>query len=169
MGIVDDIKNNAITTLHLSEAPEDYFTDTSSFVDAMAANTSIEDVVFDKDFLSCSVGMQRAQMVSSIATLSNAKSVTLSDSLLYTGVCVTNLIKNSKSLEELVIENCLLQGNPDHFKLMVDAINESPTLQTLRINNCNAPNDKVTLANVMESLKEGLNVDISGEGSATIQ
>jgi hypothetical protein len=169
MGIVDDIKNNAITTLHLSEAPEEYFTDTSAFVDAMAANTSIEEVIFDKDFLSCSMGMQRAQMVSSIGTLSNVRSVTLSDSLLNTGVCVTNLIKNSKSLEELVVENCLMQGNPEHFKLMEDAINESPTMKTLRINNCNAPNDNVTLANVVESLKEGLNIDVSGEGGAKIQ
>jgi hypothetical protein len=169
MGIVDDIKNNSITTLHLSEAPEDYFADSSVFADAMAANISIEKVVFDKDFLSCAMGAERAQMVSSIGALSNAKSVTLKDSLLNTGVCVANLTKNSKSLEELVIENCLLQGNTDHFQLFENAINESPTLQTLRIHNCNAPNDNVTLANFVESLKKDLNVDVSGEGGAKIQ
>jgi hypothetical protein len=169
MGIVDDIKNNAITTLHLSEAPEDYFTDTDAFVDAMAGNTSIEEVIFGKDFLSCSVGMQRAAMVSSIGTLPAAKSVTLSDSLLNVGVCVTNLVKNSKSLEELFIENCLLQGSTEHFKLLEDAINNSPTLKTLRIKSCNAPNEKVTLANVVESLREGLQIDVSGEGDARIQ
>lgn len=165
MGIIEDIKANAISTLHLSEAPEDYFVDTNAFVDAMAANTSIEKAIFDKDFLACSVGMQRAQMVSSLSKLANLKSVTLRDSLLNTGVCVTNLAKNSKNLQELVMENCLLQGTLDHFKLLEDAIKGSATFRTLRIHDCTAPNDQVNLKNVMKLLKEGLTIDVSGDGA----
>lgn len=168
MGIVDEIKSNAISTLHLTDDPDEYFADTNAFADAMAANTSIENVILEKHFLSCSVGAKRAQMVSSVGSLSNAKSVTLRDSLLNVGVCVTNLVKNSKSLEELVVENCLLQGSPDHFQLLEEAINGSPSLQNVRIHDCTAPNDKVTLANVFDSIKDGVNTEISG-GNAQIQ
>jgi hypothetical protein len=64
MGLVDDIKNNALTTLSLSEAPEDYFSETSTFLEAMEANSSIEEAVFTQDFLSCAVGNQRRDIVS---------------------------------------------------------------------------------------------------------
>ncbi|KAG7367456.1 hypothetical protein IV203_030127 [Nitzschia inconspicua] len=165
MAIVDDIRSNSISTLHLSEAPEDYFAEIKTFVDAMAANTSIEKVIFDKDFLSCAVGTERADIVSSLSKLGNVKSVILRDSLLNTGVCVTNLAKNSKTLEELVMENCLLQGTPNDFKLLENAINGSPSFKNLRIHDCTAPNDQVNLANVMESLQEGLNIDVSGDGN----
>ncbi|KAL3917589.1 MAG: hypothetical protein SGILL_004643, partial [Bacillariaceae sp.] len=161
MGIVDDIKANEVGTLHLSEAPEDYFTETEVFCQAMGGNTSIEKVIFDKDFLACSVGNQRRDIVSTLGKLPNVKSVVLEDSLLNIGICVTNLTKSSKTLEELVMENCLLQGTPEHFELLKSAISDNPNFKTLRIQNCTAPNENVNLANVMESLKEGLNIDIS--------
>ncbi len=165
MGIIDEIKSNEVTILHLSEAPEDYFTDCDVFANAMKENTSIENVIFDKDFLACSVGQQRATMVSSIGMLPNAKSVALKDSLLMTGVCLTNLIKNSKSIEELKLENCLLQGRAEDFSLLQDAINASPTFQTLRMQDCSAANSEVDLKNAMPSIKDGLIVEVSGEGA----
>ena len=45
------------------------------------------------------------------------------------------------------------------------AINDSSTFKTLRIHDCTAPNEDVNLSNVMESLKEGLAIDVSGDGA----
>jgi hypothetical protein len=165
MAIVDQIKNNEITTLHLSEPPEDYFDDCSAFASAMEANTSITKVIFDKEFLSCAIGKERAVIVSSIGALPNAKVVELKDSLLMVGVCVTNLVKNSKSLEELSMENCLLQGLPDDFEKLKDGINCSSTIKNLRIHDCTAPSKKVDLNAEMNSLKAGLSIAVSGEGA----
>jgi hypothetical protein len=53
----------------------------------------------------------------------------------------------------------------EHFDLLKTAINDSPTFKTLRIHDCTAPNEDVNLSNVMESLKERLNIDISGDGA----
>ena len=165
MAIIDEIKNNEVTTLHLSGAPEDYFDDSGAFATAMAANTSITKVIFDKEFLSCAIGKERAEIVSSVGTLPNVKSVELKDSLLMVGVCLANLVKNSKSLEELSMENCLLQGLPEDFEKLKDGINDSSTFKSLHIHDCTAPSNKVDLNAEMNSLKAGLSIAVSGEGA----
>jgi hypothetical protein len=165
MAIVDQIKNNEITTLHLSEPPEDYFDDCGAFASAMAENTSITNVIFDKDFLSCAIGKERAEIVSSVGTLPNIKVVELKDSLLMVGVCLANLVKNSKSLEELSMENCLLQGLPEDFEKLKDGINGSSTIKKLHVHDCTAPSNKVDLNAEMNNLKDGLSIAVSGEGA----
>jgi hypothetical protein len=169
MGIIDDIKSNSITTLHLSEAPEEYFDDTGDFVDAISANTSITHIIFDKDFLSCAMGKQRADIVSSVGTLPNCKSVVLRDSKLMVGICVTNLAKSAKSLEVLDMENCLLQGVNSDFDKLKDALVSSSSIKSLRIHDCTAPVEEVNLSKVMENLKDGLSIEISGEGEAKVE
>lgn len=59
----------------------------------------------------------------------------------------------------------LFQPRTEHFDLLKAAINDSPTFKTLRIHDCSAPNENVNLSNIMESLKEGLSIDVSGDGA----
>jgi hypothetical protein len=165
MGIVDDIKANTVEELHLSNVPEDYFGETKEFVDAMNANTSIKRVILDGEFLASAVGKERADIVSAVGSLPNVESVTLNDSLLLVGICVANMVKNAKSLQELSIEKCLLQGIPDDFDTFKDALKNNAAVKKVHIAECNAANDKVNLTTVMSNLKEGLSVDVSGSGS----
>lgn len=169
MTLVDDIKNNSIEVLHLTEVPKDSFggADTKEFCEAMSTNTSIKKVIFEKDFLSCAKGDDRANIVSSVGNLPNVESVILADSFLNIGVCVTNLVKNAKNLKELSMEKCVLQGVTDDFKLFSTTMTSNEHVKALRINNCVAPNDEVDLPNFFKDLKEGLNIEVSGAGGIT--
>ena len=83
------------------------------------------------------------------------------------GVCVTNLVKSAKKLEFLDIDNCLMQGVNSDFDKLKDALKSNPSIKTLRIENCTAPVEEVNLSKVMENLKDGLEISITGEGEAT--
>eukprot|EP00527_Entomoneis_sp_CCMP2396_P002656 CAMPEP_0198143500 /NCGR_PEP_ID=MMETSP1443-20131203/8030_1 /TAXON_ID=186043 /ORGANISM="Entomoneis sp., Strain CCMP2396" /LENGTH=162 /DNA_ID=CAMNT_0043806745 /DNA_START=48 /DNA_END=536 /DNA_ORIENTATION=- len=158
--ILEEIKSNSIETLHLSKSYEEYFPAPKNFVEAVTSNTSIKKVIFDQDFLACCVGKDRATIVSSIGMLPNLESVMLSDSLLMVGICITNLVKNSKKLKEISMESCLLQGILSDFDLLKIALEESGSVKTLHIGKCTAPNDQVDLSHVMDSLS-GLAIDVS--------
>ena len=83
------------------------------------------------------------------------------------GICVTNLVKTAKKLEVLDIENCLMQGDNSHFDMFKDGLKGNQSIKTLRIENCTAPVEEVNLSKVMENLKDGLEITITGEGEAT--
>mmetsp|Transcript_127578 Transcript_127578/g.190165 ORF Transcript_127578/g.190165 Transcript_127578/m.190165 type:complete len:168 (-) Transcript_127578:115-618(-) len=166
MAILDEIKSNEIETLHMSNDPEDYFETTGEFVAAMSENTSIKEVIFDKDFLACSNAKERASIVGTIGRLPNVESVILKDSLLMVGVCVKDLVNNAGSLKNLSVENCVLQGVPEHFDLLRESLSASSSIKTLHIHDCTAPNEKVDLDVVMGSLKGDLSIDISGDGTS---
>jgi hypothetical protein len=165
MGIIDDIKGDSLEELHLSNAPEDYFGAPEEFADAMKANTSIKTVVFDNDFLACSKGDDRATIVSSVSAPPNVEKVILKDSLLVIGSCVTNLTKNAGRLTDLSIVNCTLQGTPEDFDTFVTALKNNGTLKNLHITDCHAPHADVDMGKVMADLKDGLCIEIVGEGN----
>jgi len=165
MGILDDIKANAVTELHLSNDPDDYFTTSKDFADAMAENTSIKEVIFDGEFLACSKGDDRATIVSSVGGLPNVEKVVLKDSLLMIGVCVANLTKNAKKLSDLTLSSCTLQGTPSDFDMFVNALKENDVIKSVHISESHAPHDGVDLGKVMNELREGLSIDISGAGA----
>lgn len=160
--ILDDIKNNAIEELHLSNVPEDYFGTAEEFADAMKVNTSIQTVIFDQDFLGCTAAKERAIIVSSVGHLPNIQKVVLKDSLLMVGVCVTNLLKNAKQLHELSLENCTLQGVPSDFDMLQGALGEKAgTLKSLHITTCHAPHADVDMGKVLSTLQDqGLSMEI---------
>ena len=164
MGIIDEIRGNSVDELHLSNMPEDYFETSQDFANAMEKNTSIKTVILDKDFLACSKGDDRATIVSSLSSPPNVEKVVLEDSLLMIGVCVTNLTQNAKNLNELSMVNCTLQGVPSDFDKFVNALKDNETLKNLHITDCHAPHADVDLTKVMSDLRDGLNIDISGEG-----
>lgn len=167
--VIDEIKGNKITVLHLSQVPKDYFGDggPGEFIKAMRANTSIKKVIFDKHFLACTTTRDRADIVSSVGQLPNVESVILADSLLRVGVCVANLVRDAKSLKELSMEKCLLQGIPKDFEIFEKALNENKTIVALHIHECTAPNESVDLATFHKKLKKGLAIDVSGGGART--
>ena len=182
--ILEEIKSNSIETLHLSESYDHYFDKPQDFVDAMKVNTSIKHVIFDKDFLGCSVARDRKVIgmfvcllycyrqcyqprllltnvftccvtVSSLGDLPNLETVTLADSLVMVGVCVTNLVKNSKSVKEITLQSCLLQGVPDDFELFRSALASNDSVQAIHLTKCSVPNEDVNFDGVVTDLKSG--------------
>jgi hypothetical protein len=162
MSILDDIKNNSIDELHLSNLPEDYFGTAAEFEAAMKDNTSIKTVILDGDFLVCLKAEDRAIVVSCVGKLPNVEKVVLKDSRLMVGVCMTNLVKNASKLHDLSMVNCTLQGVPEDFDKFRDALVETSGMKTLDITDCFAPNSDVNLDKVMDSLRESLSITITG-------
>lgn len=152
MTILEDIANNNIETLHLEEAPEEYFSKPQEFVDAMSKNTSIKKVEFEKDFIACLKGADRAAVVSAVGKLPNVEKVELKDSMLLVGICVTNLVKNAKKLESISFDHCVMQGLEDDFKKLEAAIKESSSMKELSIGDCTITGESVDLQKVFSGL-----------------
>ena len=158
MTILEDIKNNKIETLHLEDAPTEYFSTPKEFVDAMAVNTSITKVSFEKDFIACLKGDDRAAVVSAVGNLPNVEKVELKDSLLMVGICVTNLVKNAKKLELLSMEKCVLQGLDEDFEALHEAIKGSSSVKDLKIKACTPTGEDVDLNKTFGDLKINVSV-----------
>ena len=156
--LLDEISNNKIETLHLTEDPEEYFTNPKEFAAAMEQNTSIKKVFFEKDFIACLKGNERAIVVSAVGNLPNVETVQLKDSLLMVGICVTNLVKNAKKLSSLSMENCVLQGVPEDFTKLHDAIKENSSVKSLKIGDDCTPTYKVDLKELCSDLKINVSV-----------
>ena len=162
MTILEDIANNKIETLHFENAPSDYFGSPKEFVEAMAKNTSIKTVFFEKDFIACLKGDDRAQVVSAVGKLPNVEKVELKDSLLMVGICVTNLVKNAKKLESISFEHCVMQGTEDDFNLLGDALKASTSVKEVTIGECHATDEEVDLKTVYSGLSDiKLNVSVA--------
>ena len=161
MTVLEDIKNNKIETLHLESVPSDYFPKAQDFVDAMAVNTSITKVFFEKDFISCLKGADRAAIVSAVGKLPNVEEVQLKDSLLMVGICVTNLVKNAKKLSSISFEHCVLQGLPEDFDLLLNALKESSSVTDLTIGKCTATSDEVDLQKVVSTSLAESNIKVA--------
>uniref|UniRef100_A0A7S3L2E1 Uncharacterized protein n=1 Tax=Amphora coffeiformis TaxID=265554 RepID=A0A7S3L2E1_9STRA len=160
MTILEDIQKNKIETLHLDSVPMDYFAKPQEFVDAMAANTSITTVFFEKDFIACLKGDDRAAVVSAVGNLPNVEKVELKDSLLMIGVCVTNLVKNAKKLSSLSMEHCVLQGLPEDFDLLEEALKASSSVKDVTIGKCTPTSDEVDVKKLFSGLTD-LKVNLS--------
>lgn len=161
MTILEDIKHNKIETLHLDGVPTDYFAKSQEFVDAMAVNTSITRVFFEKDFIACLKGDDRAAIVSAVGKLPNVEQVELKDSLLMVGICVTNLVKNAKKLSSLKMEDCVLQGLPEDFDLLLSAIKDSPTVKDLTIGKCTPTADDIDLPTMVSAKLAESNIKVA--------
>mmetsp|Transcript_10555 Transcript_10555/g.23381 ORF Transcript_10555/g.23381 Transcript_10555/m.23381 type:complete len:170 (+) Transcript_10555:137-646(+) len=163
--ILQQIQSNTIETLHLSESYDRYVKTPQEFADAMNANTSIRSVIFDGDFLGATVAKERAVIVSCLGNLPHLETVTLADSLVMMGVCMTNLVKNSPSVTTLTLKQCVLQGIPSDFDLFTAALETNTTLKEIRLIQCTVPNDEVQFDTVVDGIQSGGNIAIDVSSS----
>jgi hypothetical protein len=63
MTILDQIRANDITDLHLYNLPDSYFDESKELIDALKENKSLESVRFDKDFIACLFGRERGELL----------------------------------------------------------------------------------------------------------
>ena len=165
MTIIEDIANNKIETLHLENVPKDYFGKPQEFVDAMEKNTSIKNVFFEKDFIACLRGPDRAAVVSAVGNLPNVEKVELKDSILMVGICITNLVKNAKKLEKISFEHCVMQGLEEDFELLEKALKESSSVKEVTIGECTVTGEKVDIKKVFSGL-DGITINVSTANAA---
>jgi hypothetical protein len=152
MTILDEIRSNTITTLHLSSVPEDYFAETNELVSALEGNTSLEDVIFDKDFLSCVYGSERGHILDAVGDLKNIHEVQIADVCLMVNV-LTQFVSSAKGLRSFTLERMVLQGVQSDFDDLESALLQKTGLKTFHINDCITANVGIDLEKVINAGK----------------
>merc|ERR1711933_599823 len=132
--------------LELTKEIEEIFVDTSSqdirydditpLVRALSANESIRCVRFEGDFLDCLHPLRRSELLRVVGScLSSLHFVGLGDSpLLVADLC--HLVTESKSLQSLHLHDSVLQGSPEDFRPLEEALTSHPTLRDIEIHEC---------------------------------
>ena len=152
MTILDQIKSNEITSLHLSNDPEDYFDETKVLITALESNTSLEEIIFDKDFIACVYGNERGHLLEQIAKLPNLKTVRLGDAGLLVDA-LTNLVNNAKGLRSFTLEHLVLQGVQKDFDALESALMQHNNLKEFNMNDCIASNDGIDTDKIVKAGK----------------
>jgi hypothetical protein len=152
MTILDDIRSNTITTLHLSSVPKDYFAETKELVSALEGNTSLEKVIFDKDFLSCVYGSERGHILDAVADLKNIHEVQIADVCLEVNI-LTQFISSARGLRSFTLERMVLQGVQSDFDDLESELLQSTGVKTFHINDCVTANVGIDLEKVVNAGK----------------
>jgi hypothetical protein len=158
MTILDDIRSNSITTLHLSDVPKTYFAKSHELVAALKENSSLEVVIFDKDFLACVYGRDRGSILDSVAVLPNLQEVVLADTGLLASV-ISDFVKLVKGLKSFAMERLVLQGIQSDFDDLEMALLQTTGLEQFRLNECVAANEGIDMAKI---IKAGTKINVSG-------
>jgi hypothetical protein len=137
MTILQKIVNNKICLLRITMEAEDVFHNEGSvhdFLDALQANTSINEVHLDGDFLCCLRASTRGKVLQSIGDYlgSSVHEITIGDSLV-TVLDLTHMIMKSKSLIRLNLHDLVLQGQEEEFRAFELAVLQHPTLKDFRM------------------------------------
>jgi hypothetical protein len=152
MTILDQIRGNDITDLHLHDVPESYFEESKELIDALKENKSLESVRMDKDFIACLFGEDRDDLLGQLGKLPNLKEVNLGD----VGVMVqvlTNLVTDAKGLRELTLECVVMQGIQDHFDILETVFHQHTGLKDFQMNDCVSAIEGIDMEKIMKAGK----------------
>ena len=165
MAILDEIRSNSITTLHLSTDPDDIYGSTKEFVDALEKNESIEEVVFDKDFIACIYGNERGDILEAVALLPNLHSVKLADACLMVSF-MSQMTKLAKGLRSFTLDKIVLQGVQSDFDAFEAALMQHGNLKEFHMNDCITANDGLDMEKIV---KAGKNITKTSLGEPSKQ
>lgn len=144
--LLQQIECDILPVLELSKEIEETFVENSSedlryddiapLVQALKTNESIRCVRFEGDFLDCLHPLRRSELLRVVGTyLPNLHYLGLGDSpLLVTDLC--HLITESKSLRSVHLHDSILQGSPDDFRALEEALASHNTLKEIEIHEC---------------------------------
>jgi hypothetical protein len=165
MTILEDIRSNSITTLHLSDVPKAYFKKTQELVAALKENTSLEVVIFDKDFLACVYGRDRGSILEVVANLPNLREVELADAGLMASA-IAEFVKSVKGLKSFALERLVLQGVQSDFNDLEMALLQSTGLEQFRLKECVTAIEGIDMAKI---IKAGTKINVNGLANSPTQ
>ncbi|KAG7361978.1 hypothetical protein IV203_025644 [Nitzschia inconspicua] len=153
MGMLEDIKENNITKLDVSIPAEEVAENIYDLTNALRANTSIEIVHFDEDFLGDLTSDSRFELLVSLGFVSSLKEVHLSTGLLMIKG-ISEMIKNAKSLRVLTLNDIVLQGTEDDFLACENLLYQHPNLKQFEMHDCDAAVKEISLENLEKAGKK---------------
>ena len=165
MSLIEKIKNNDITKLHLTWNDEEILENWSAACKVLKDNTSILTVILDDEFLGCLRHDARSQFLASLADLSNLQELSLQDALVQIDD-VAKILNKVKGLKVLTLKSLVFQGLQKEFDATETSIKVHPSLKELKIENCGPAIDSVDMSNLkLGATNHGGTID---ENSSTL-
>mmetsp|Transcript_17401 Transcript_17401/g.30315 ORF Transcript_17401/g.30315 Transcript_17401/m.30315 type:complete len:178 (+) Transcript_17401:228-761(+) len=173
MGLLSEIENNKVTSLHLTDMPKKSFegAKVEDFCTALEKNTSITTVHMKDDFLACLRGDQRSQVVKAVGKLPAVTEIYFGGSLLL-APDLTSVVETAKTLKVLHLHDVCLQGAPELCKDFEKALSAHSALKEFDMKDCMTANASVDLEAVVAAGKKsscggGVDPAVITPGAAT--
>ncbi|KAL3937234.1 MAG: hypothetical protein SGBAC_007622 [Bacillariaceae sp.] len=135
MTVLEQIKTNNISELHLSQDADEITERTSEIVDALRSNTSIATVRFEGEFLGAMRNDSRREVVQVIGMIPTLQRVHLGDTLLVVSGIAKMLCK-ATGLCELSISNMVMQGIESDFSILEATLASHKSLKIFKMDKC---------------------------------
>jgi Fe2+ or Zn2+ uptake regulation protein len=150
---LDQIKNNEITSLDLSDDPDIYPFDVYALLDALKENVSINTVRLDGLFLGCQQGNVRSKIVHAIARLPFLREVFLGEACLLVND-LSHIVTTARLLQSMSLHRIVFQGIQERFDSFETALYQHLALKACEITDCIAAVPTIDLERVKNAAKK---------------
>jgi len=157
--ILDQIRNNTISILHLSDSAEEVFEDDNydiiyTFMDALKKNTSLQTIHLEKDFIADLRSDTRETLLLCLGQVSNLIELTLADGLLQMGH-IGQMIQSSSSLQIVRLQNIILQGMESDFDTCETILLQGhPSIHSFQMEDCSPANDHISMEGLLKASEQ---------------
>ena len=142
--MLEKIKSNSLSVLHIATYVDDVFDDFSEFLEALESNTSLETVHLEKDFMGDLRSEARENLLKSLGKMKQLKELTLADGLLQIGH-VSQMVQSLTSLRTLRLKNLVLQGIDADFDSCEAALYQHPGIKEFELENCSPALEHISI------------------------
>jgi hypothetical protein len=146
MSIIQQIQNNTITNLRVSDEDEDVIENIHQVIEALEKNKTILSVTFHNDFLGCLRNDARSELMNSLGRITSLQEAHLEDALLMVSD-VAKLLVQAKGLKVLTLKNIVLQGVKEHFDACEMALYHG-SVKDFRMESCIPALEEISLVSL---------------------
>ena len=144
MSVLEQIKNNAISDLHLEAGADDVFDNINDFFDALPENSSLETIKLENDFIGDLRNTERTQLLEALAKVRNLQELYLADGLFMVND-LTKFAMSHKRIRKLTLKDILFQGVEEHFNACELALYGHGSLKEFKMEDCTSAVDGISL------------------------
>jgi Ran GTPase-activating protein (RanGAP) involved in mRNA processing and transport len=142
--MLEKIKSNSLSALHIATYADDVFDEFSDFLEALQNNTSLDTIHLEKDFIGDLRSEARENLLKSLGSMKHLKELTLADGLLQISH-VTKMVQSVPSLRTLRLKNLVLQGIESDFDACEAALYQHPGIKEFEMENCGPALDHISI------------------------
>lgn len=134
--LINDIKNNTITSLTFVGDDDDAIDNVREIISAIQTpNTSITKVEMTDDFLGCVKHDARSDLLRSLGSLTSLQEVKLCEGLLLIRD-IAEILLEAKTLKVLSMTDIVLQGVEEDFHALELALHQHPSIKEFVLDDC---------------------------------
>eukprot|EP00429_Kryptoperidinium_foliaceum_P000273 CAMPEP_0176020916 /NCGR_PEP_ID=MMETSP0120_2-20121206/10146_1 /TAXON_ID=160619 /ORGANISM="Kryptoperidinium foliaceum, Strain CCMP 1326" /LENGTH=162 /DNA_ID=CAMNT_0017354025 /DNA_START=618 /DNA_END=1106 /DNA_ORIENTATION=- len=135
MTVIEQIRDNSITKLHLTGADDDAIDNAKELVDALEKNSSLVVIELCDDFMGCLRNDARRDVLHALRNISSLQELRLEDGLIQIGD-IAEAIAEVKGLQKLTLKGITFQGVEEDFHACEAALNQHGSLKNFAMDDC---------------------------------